>query len=260
MTLRVVRYTIAPRRDVPNPRMRIAMLADLHACAPFVDEARVERIVGQVQALGADMICLMGDYVGHSWSMRPLTPPEVVPHLARLTAPLGVHAVMGNHDWKDDRLARRSRATSTFWHEALAEAGLAPLTNVARVLEAGGAPFTLAGLESQRAYARRRGGEDVQAALGGTDPGRFTILLAHEPDIFASLPAHVDLTLSGHTHGGQIRLAGRPWIVPSRFGARYAYGHHVDGERQLVVSAGIGTSGPPLRLFCPPELTVVEIA
>ncbi|WP_375261656.1 metallophosphoesterase [Palleronia sp.] len=259
MTLRVARYAVAPRRDVAVPRMRIAILADLHACAPLVNEARVKRIVDQVQGLEADMICLLGDYVGHSWGMRPLTPPEVVPHLARLTAPLGVHAIMGNHDWKDDPVARRGRAAETFWHRALTAVGLPPLSNVARVLEAGGVPFTLAGLESQRAYGRRIGGADVEAALQGCDPGLFTILLAHEPDAFADLPDHVDLTLSGHTHGGQIRFAGRPWMVPSRFGVRYAYGHLSEGTRQLVVSSGIGTSGPPIRLFCPPELTVAEV-
>ena len=240
--------------------MRIAVLADLHGCSPGITEACIAGIVDQVQALDADMICLLGDYVGHSWGTRSLTPPEVVPHLARLIAPLGVHAIMGNHDWKDDPAARRARAADTVWHRALAEAGLPPLTNESRQLKVAGTPFTLAGLESQRAYTRKEGGDDIDAALAGTDPGQFTILLAHEPDIFARLPDHVDLTLAGHTHAGQIRIAGRPWGGPSRFGRRYAHGHVTEGQRQMIVSAGIGYSGPPIRLFCPPELNLIEIA
>lgn len=255
----ITRYRIAPRREVAAPRIRIAVLADLHACTPFMDEARIARIVDEVQALEADMICLLGDYAGHAWASKTLKPAQVAPLLARLTAPLGVHAVMGNHDWHDDPAAKRSRAASTIWHDALTEAGLPPLLNAARRMTVGGVAFTLAGLESQRAYSDDHGADDVAAALAGTDPGHFTILLAHEPDIFPTLPDQVDLTLSGHTHAGQIRLFGRPWVVPSHHGRRYAYGHHADGSKQLVVSAGVGNTGPPFRLFCPPELVLIEV-
>ncbi|SPJ23411.1 metallophosphoesterase [Palleronia abyssalis] len=260
MSLRVARYAITPRREVPVPRLKIAVMADLHACTFAMPEERIAAVVDQVQGLGADMICLLGDYVGHSWGTRPLEPERVVPHLARLMAPLGVYAIMGNHDWMDNPEAQARRARETVWHRALAGAGLPPMVNTARQVEAGGVSFTVAGLESQRAFGRRSGADDLDATLGGTDLRRFTILLAHEPDVFACLPDHVDLTLSGHTHGGQIRFFGRPWIVPSRFGTRYAYGQFIEGSRQMVVSGGVGTSGPPFRLFCPPELTLIEVA
>jgi predicted MPP superfamily phosphohydrolase len=86
------------------------------------------------------------------------------------------------------------------------------------------------------------------------------ILLAHEPDIFVRVPRRVSLTLAGHTHGGQIRIPLLwPGFVPSRYGARFAYGHIVEGGRHMIVSGGLGTSFPPVRLGVPPEIVHVEI-
>jgi hypothetical protein len=86
--------------------------------------------------------------------------------------------------------------------------------------------------------------------LGDRDP---VILLAHEPDIFVRVPERVTLTLSGHTHGGQVRLPfiGRP-VIPSRYGQRFAYGHIVEGGRNLIVSSGLGMTGLPIRFMVPP--------
>jgi predicted MPP superfamily phosphohydrolase len=86
------------------------------------------------------------------------------------------------------------------------------------------------------------------------------ILLAHEPDIFPTVPERVALTLSGHTHGGQIRIP-LLWehLVPSRYGARFAYGHIVEAGRHMVVSGGLGTSFAPVRLGVPPEIVHIVI-
>ena len=83
--------------------------------------------------------------------------------------------------------------------------------------------------------------------------------MAHEPDIFARVPARVSLTLSGHTHGGQVRILGWSPIVPSHYGNRYAYSHIVERGRNLIVSGGVGTSKLPLRLGVPPEIVLVEL-
>jgi uncharacterized protein len=260
VSVAVVAYRIGAKREVAVPRMRIAVVADLHACWPVMGVGRIERIVAQANGLGADLICLLGDYVGHVFATRRLPPEKVVPPLTKLAAPLGVFAVFGNHDWIDDESARKARARETVWHRAFGEAGIATLSNATRRIESKGVAVTLAGIDSQRAYARKRGGaHDLGAILAGLDPARFTILLAHEPDIFPELPDHVDLTLAGHTHGGQIRPLGEAVIASSRYGTRYAYGHVVEGARQMVVSGGLGYSGIPVRFRMPAELTVIDL-
>jgi predicted MPP superfamily phosphohydrolase len=83
--------------------------------------------------------------------------------------------------------------------------------------------------------------------------------MAHEPDIFATVPRRVSLTVSGHTHGGQVRLAGFAPIVPSKYGRRFTYGHIVEDERHLIVSGGLGMSGLPIRFGVPPEIVIVDL-
>ncbi len=85
------------------------------------------------------------------------------------------------------------------------------------------------------------------------------ILLAHEPDIFVDVPERVALTLSGHTHGGQVHLMGWTPYVPSNYGNRFRHGHIIEDARHLIVSAGLGTSGPPMRLGVPPEIVLIEL-
>lgn len=261
--LRVTYTRISARRDVAMPSLRIAMLADLHACTGNVPLSKVRAIVDQTNALGADMICLMGDYPGHNIGSRPLTPEEVLPELQRLHAPLGVWSIFGNHEWRDDKAATKARASETKWHRAFRAAGMRCLVNEVTQIDTAHAPLTLAGLDSQRAFklsqTRYEGAHDWQTVADHLDPARFTLLLAHEPDIFPALPDHVDLTLSGHNHGGQVNPFGRPLLVPSKFGRRYAYGHVTEGTRQIVISGGIGTSGLPLRMNMPPELNLVEL-
>lgn len=85
------------------------------------------------------------------------------------------------------------------------------------------------------------------------------ILLAHEPDVFPKVPRRVALTLSGHTHGGQVRLFGYSPLVPSRYGNRYAYGHVVEDDRHLIVSGGLGMSILPIRFGVRPELLAIDL-
>ena len=86
------------------------------------------------------------------------------------------------------------------------------------------------------------------------------VLLAHEPDIFPQVPDRVALTLSGHTHGGQVRLFGYSPRVPSRYGNRFAYGHIVEDGRNLIVSGGLGCSILPVRIGVPPEIVMVHVS
>jgi predicted MPP superfamily phosphohydrolase len=140
------------------------------------------------------------------------------------------------------------------------------LENDAVVLRGGEAtPFWIAGLGDQRALylgkGRYKGRDDLDRMLAQIAQSDLPIiLLAHEPDKFPQVPHRVSLTVCGHTHGGQCRfpLIGAP-IVPSYFGQRYVYGHVVEDRKHLIVSAGLGYSGLPLRIGTRPEIVLLEM-
>lgn len=238
-----------------GPRLRAAVISDLHAGEPFMGAARVRHIVSTAQALEPDLILLLGDYGStNRWVSRVTPPSEIVPILAGLHAPLGRYAIAGNHDWWDD-LTATTRGATPAWLRALGAAGFTTLQNRAERHPTG---FWIAGLDSQVAF-RRRGVDDLPGTLAQLTDDAPAILLAHEPDIFPRVPDRIALTLSGHTHGGQVRLFGWSPQVPSRFGNRYALGHVREEGRELIVSGGLGTSILPVRFGVPPEITLVEL-
>lgn len=261
--LRVQNYRLAPKNWTPGLKLRLAIIADLHASDPLMPMERVEEIVALTNGLGADAILLLGDYIAsHLGITRRASIAEVARALTQLKAPLGVHAVLGNHDWWDDWAAQRRRAGPTVTHAAFRNAGIPLLENSAVRLEKNGKPFWLAGLGDQLAIWQRPrsiGVHDMDKTLASVTDNAPAILMAHEPDIFPRVPDRFALTLAGHTHGGQVRLFGWSPIVPSRYGNRYAYGHIVENGRHLVVSGGLGCSNLPVRFGVPPEIVVVEL-
>ena len=259
---RLVRQTWRPKPPSwpSDLRLRIAVLADVHMAPPFMTPRRLEGIVLETTNLKPDVVFLLGDYAASIRQVSRRVPPEETAAILRtLQAPLGVWSVMGNHDWADDREAQRRRTGPTFWHVAFEEAGIPVLENRAVRLFWNDRPMWIAGLGSQWAFSRG-GAADLDAAMSplAVDDAP-AILLAHEPDIFPRVPRRVSLTLSGHTHGGQVRVLGYSPVVPSRFGNRYAYGHVVEDGRHLVVSGGLGCSLAPIRFGVPPEITLVEL-
>jgi uncharacterized protein len=266
---RVVSYRVTPSTWGATPTLRIAVLADLHACEPWMTERRIERIVAQCNELEADLVVLLGDYVaGHRFVTGQVPSPDWSRPLAMLAAPLGVYAILGNHDWWEDETAQRLGHGPVVARLALEAAGIRVLENEAVRLSLNGSAFWLAGLADQlallpgRQWGRTRlsGLDDLPGTLAKITDRAPVVLLAHEPDIFPQVPPSVALTLSGHTHGGQVRLFGYSPVVPSRFGNRYAYGHVVEDGRDLIVSGGLGCSIAPVRLGVPPEINLVEVA
>lgn len=258
-------WQVAPAAWPVGRPLRIAMFADPHAGGPQMSARRLWQAVEATNAVGADLIAVMGDYLAdHSFVTRAVPMAEVARAMAALQAPFGVFAVLGNHDWRADKAALARRAGPIRNAEMLAEAGVRVLVNAAERIDAGGQGLWLLGLDSQQAFRTRRvrpayGADDLPGTLAQITDDAPAILLAHEPDIFPEVPARIALTLSGHTHGGQILLGGWTPVVPSRFGARYAYGHIREGGRDLVVSGGLGCSGLPLRWGRKPEITVVTL-
>ena len=244
---RIKRYAIVPPKWPTGLVLRVAVLADIHACRPWMTPERIAKLVQQTNELGPDVIFLLGDYVaGTNWVTDWVHSTEWAPLLGKLDAPLGVHAILGNHDWWEDRTAQRDGKGPIIAQRALEAAGIPVYENKALRLEKKGKGFWVAGLGDQIAllpqkrYGRKRwkGVDDLEGALSQVTNDEPVILLAREPDIFPKVPERVSLTLSGHTHGGQVRLFGWSPIVPSRFGNRYAYGHIVENDRHLIVSGG----------------------
>ncbi len=247
-------------------KLKVAVLADIHACNPWMGLSRIRNIVDVTNALEADVILLLGDYVaGTTLVTSQVTSPQWAEVLAGLKAPLGVFAVMGNHDWWDDFGAQRRGHGPVIASQALTSNGIYVLENDAIRLEKNGAPFWIAGLGDQLAFTRRsrykvwKGIDDLDGTLAKVTDDAPIILMAHEPDIFPKVPDRFSLTLSGHTHGGQVNLFGWTPLVPSRFGSRFVYGHIVEEGRHLIVSAGLGNSILPVRFMRPPEIVVLDL-
>ena len=273
----VTRYQLMPPRWTPGLKLRLAVLADLHVCEPWMSIKRLEGIVEETNRLGADAILLLGDYVvGVSLGKysTPVSAGTWATILAELKAPLGVHAVLGNHDWWDEIVVQRRRSGPTRAGLALQAVGIPVYENNVMRLEKNGQPFWIAGLGDQWAFwpsddeydefVRRGkmdyvGVDDLPGTLKQLTDDAPVILMAHEPDIFPKVSDRVSLTIAGHTHGGQVRIFGYAPVVPSRFGTRYLYGHKVEDGHHLIVSGGLGCSALPIRFGARPEIVVIDL-
>ncbi|MEM8792605.1 MAG: metallophosphoesterase [Pseudomonadota bacterium] len=267
LRLRVQEWSVRPPRWPRGLALRIVAVADPHCAEPHMPLSRLERIVERANALNGDLIVLLGDYVaGHRFITRHIAPAEIAPILALLSAPLGVHAILGNHDWWEDAEAQARGAGPSVWQGAMAEAGLSLMENTAIRLTHRGRPFWLAGIGDPIAFLHRsgpgqaRGVDDYEGMLAQITDDAPAILLLHEPDFWPRWRDRFALSLCGHTHGGQVRLFGWSPVVPSSFGQRFAYGPVEEESRTLVVSGGLGCSILPIRFGMPPEITVVNVS
>jgi predicted MPP superfamily phosphohydrolase len=221
---------------------RIAQISDIH-CGPFTPARRVRRWVRRVNALSPDLIAVTGDLIT-SGSDHVQVVSEC---LAELRAPEGVYGCMGNHDYFTDGDA---------FAKVLERHGLVLLRNRGLTLERDGERIFLAGVDDTWT-----GRADVGKALRERPPGMPVVLLAHDPALFARAAAGgVALTLSGHTHGGQIAfpLHPRRWNL-ARFMTPFTAGHYRIGDASLYVNRGLGTTGPPIRLGARPEITIITL-
>lgn len=234
--------------DAPRRPVTVALLTDTHLSGPDNSQKRMGRIVAEVNALKPDLIVLGGDYIGDDKGGSTFSPGASIAAFAPLRAPLGTVAVLGNHDINRKQALPNRRA----WARGFAALGITLLDNQA--VRRG--PLAVGGLRD--IYT---GKPDVPGTLAAIHAlGGAPLLLSHGPDIFPRLSGAPILTLVGHTHCGQIAMPFYGAIyVPSKYHTRYACGVYRHGAATMVVSAGVGTSGLPLRAFAPPDIWLVTI-
>lgn len=264
--LNVTNYRVTPAGWPANLRLKAVVIADVHACEPWMSVQRIRRICEVANELKPDVIFLLGDYqAGMRMVTAPVHPEEWGEAMSVLKAPLGVYGVLGNHDIWHGLLPGIKGDDGATVARTLTHASVRVLDNDAVRLTKNGTNFWVAGLADQmrdwdRARRRWVGFDDLDGTLKLVNDSAPVILLAHEPFIFPRVPNRVALTLCGHTHGGQVMLPfiGNPLLL-RRIKAAYAYGHVVEDDRHMIVSAGLGTSIIPARFMRPPEIVQIDL-
>ncbi len=237
LSLERVEITL-PRLPKKLDGFRIIHLSDIHH-SPFTGLEHIKRTVKVANRIKPDMFVLTGDYVSHD--TKYIAPVAKV--LGQLKAEFGTYACLGNHDhWTDAALVTKK----------FRDAGMTMLVNEGFRFEIRDASFWLAGVDDHMV-----GKTDLAAALHGSYPDEMKLLLAHNPLIFRqAVRFGVDLTLSGHTHGGQIRVRdSEKGIIPRRRKA----GLYRRKDSQIYITRGIGTVVLPVRYQCPPEISLLEL-
>jgi uncharacterized protein len=244
----IVRKEIALRRWPSRlDGFTIALLSDFHYDAYFsVHPARAS--IEMVNGLKPDLIVLTGDFVSVPWVGDTASQAHYAEPCAELLknlhAPYGLWAVLGNHDVASDP----ERITA-----ALKSVSIPVLANKSVAIEKDGARFWLSGIDDAL-----EGAPNLDASLHGIPPDEATVLLAHEPD-FADFAAHfpVDLQLSGHSHGGQVKPPFLPPLYLPALAKKYIAGQYQIAGLTLYTNRGIGTVNIPVRFNCPPEITLL---
>jgi predicted MPP superfamily phosphohydrolase len=250
----VTRIDIRMRRLPPAfDGFTIAQLSDFHYEKDF-SIVPIRKGIELVNGLHPDLVVLTGDYVSvpmldyHSGSARRFArnAGPCAELLSKLTAPFGTYAVLGNHDGASD---------PAYVMRALQGQGIPVLMNRSVPIEHGKARIWLTGIDDVL-----EGWPNLDAALKQVPRNEMTVLLAHEPDFADQIdPARVDLQLAGHSHGGQIWIPGigAPWLPP--LARKYPRGLYQVGKLTLYTNLGIGTIRMPIRLNCPPEVTLITL-
>jgi predicted MPP superfamily phosphohydrolase len=245
-------------QKIPLPRLpqafegfRIAQLSDIHI-GPFMPAEQIRKYVDMANALKPHLIVLTGDFV----TFDPNTQDAVVDALSGLHAPFGVFGCLGNHDaWS----GVENSITALF-----RKRGVRILRSEAVQIRIQNEAINLIGTDFQSSH-RFGPSAPVTNLLGDIapliEPGRVNILLSHNPDTFdRAAEMGVDLSMAGHTHGGQAALEFiSPELAPSRLVTPYVAGWFRKPGGQLYVNRGIGTIGVPIRIGAPPEITIYEL-
>jgi uncharacterized protein len=249
-------HPVAEYREIHLSRLpesfagfRIAQISDIHF-GPYMGQAGVQRAVELAQPFRPDLVVLTGDFVSHPLGENggPAGAHHAEPCadvLARWKD-VSMVAVLGNHDWWNG---------PEIVAGALAERGIKVLRNSSFAIERGQSRLWIAGVDDVF-----QGKADLQMTFNSIPNSETTVLLVHEPD-YADYAARfpVDLQLSGHSHGGQVSIPGIGPIILPKLGQKYHTGLNHVGRLQVYTNRGLGVIDPPVRLNCPPEVTLLTL-
>ena len=237
-----------PHLDPAFEGTRIVQLSDIHMDldSGWMTSQRLERIVKQVKRQNPDVVVITGDLIDHDPATNA---PELIPALTWLADQAPTFAVLGNHDYYN--------SDSQPIHDALSKSHVVELANTVYTFTKGTAQLHLAGIDD--VWMKR---DRLDLVLEQLPEEGAVVLLVHEPDFAdtAAATERFDLALSGHSHGGQVRIpfGGAP-ILP-RYGKHYPLGQYQVGTMQQYTNRGIGMSRPRVRFNCRPELTVLTLS
>jgi hypothetical protein len=236
-------HLVLPRLQPEFSGYRLVQISDIHVDG-WMSRQRLAEIVDQVNRLEPELVAATGDFFTHS--PQRYADDLIIP-LKNLSAPDGVVAVLGNHDHGSGPEPVRA---------ILRQAGVIVLTNTAHTLRRGRALLHLGGVDDIMLRQDRLDLVLDQLPLDGA-----AILLAHEPDYADTSAAsgRFDLQLSGHSHGGQVRLPRIGPIFLPRYARKYPHGQYQVGKMVLYVNRGLGVAHLRLRINCRPEITVITL-
>lgn len=232
-------------KNLPEPLkgLNIALISDIHS-GVFMTREEMEKLADILNNLNPDLILMPGDFVTSD-------PEEIYPLIEAfkdIKAKYGIFATLGNHEFfrrGQDKIAK-----------AIESIGFRVLRNQSEKVNINGEHFYIVGIDDLR-Y-----GADLDRALKNVDRERFKILLSHKPYDFPKFARYqIQLTVSGHTHGGQIVFAKIDdiYIAPASLVSRFISGHYKLGDSHLYVTRGVGVVGIPIRINCPPEITNITL-
>lgn len=222
---------------------KIAVVSDLHIGTHFVDLSKVDKVVSEINSQNPDLIVLLGDLDSCSIDASGYSEADIVKSLKNLRAKDGVISVLGNHDYEPDK---------KIVTDILRKSGISLLENSDKYIKCNNAVFRVYGFEDL--WHRNLITDGLVSK-----PKIPTIVLSHNPDVFVEMPNFVSLTLSGHTHGGEIYLPflGAPF-VPSEYGQEYRKGYVVENNKHIYISGGVASLSR-MRFFNPPEVSILTI-
>jgi uncharacterized protein len=250
------RNLVSERIDIRLKRLprefhgfRIVQISDVHF-GPYMGKTGLERALELAKSFSPDLLALTGDFVSHPFGgsngLRGAHYAEPCADVLAAVKGIPILAVLGNHDhWNNAAIVEG----------ALRDRGIQVLRNRSLPLEREQSRIWIAGVDDVLVKAA-----DLSQTLADVPPSETTLLLAHEPD-FADYAARfpVDLQLSGHSHGGQVRLPGIGALVLPTLARKYPIGLNRVGPLQVYTNRGLGVINPPVRFDCPPEVTFVTL-